>query len=315
MAIKPAELFPAQTTPGNAQYPLGSAQNVSSANENDGTPLSASWLNDCWGFFQKTLVDGAVTASGTPDDATNSQYLLALKNIMSRSTPVGSIIFSMLDETTFNTEIALGTWVKLDGRDVTGSNYSSIIGQNNVPDLQGKFIRAAGGASDAIATEQSDATGYNGLGINWDSSNVNTNTTTIAWSSANASTNNDSHNHTRGSWQVYGEVYKVAETFNNNGTCSGNFGKYTGYSASDTPAKTDTSNAGRFNSVGSRSFTGSTNTDTHNHTLNKNQWNSNQNSHGHYVNKNALDTNQNWDGDAETRPVNISFHGYIKINY
>ena len=166
MAIKPAELFPAQTTPANAQYPLGSAKNVSSANENDGTPLSASWVNDWWGFCQKTLIDGNVTATGTPDDATNSQYLSALKNIMSRSTPVGTIMHSQLDESTFNAQIALGTWVEMDGRDVTGTDFATVLGQNNVPDLQGKFIRMTGGNAAALGVDQSDATAQNGPSLN-----------------------------------------------------------------------------------------------------------------------------------------------------
>ena len=283
MAIKPAELFPAQTTPANAQYPLGSAKNVSSANENDGTPLSASWVNDWWGFCQKTLIDGNVTATGTPDDATNSQYLSAIKNIMSRSVPVGSIIFSLLSESAFNSEIALGTWVKLDGRDVTGSDFATVLGQNNVPDLQGKFIRAAGGDAGDVAVEQSDATARNGLSLTWSSANVDTNSTTISWASSNASTNTDTHNHVT----------------------------YANASPNTTPFNSVLGNKANDNNVVKQRLVN----DSHSHTVNKNQWNSNQNSHNHYVNKNSLNSSQSWAYDIETRPTNIAFNAYIKITY
>ena len=164
MAIIPEEKFPNQITPASTQYPLGSAQNTSGI-ANDGTPLVASWVNDIWGFLQGTLIEGNVTASGNEDTATASQYLTALKNVMSRSTPVGSYVDSDLDEATFNAQIALGTWVLADGRDVTGTDYATIKGSNNVPDLQGRFRRMVGGNSEGVGVNQADSTATNGLSI------------------------------------------------------------------------------------------------------------------------------------------------------
>jgi len=57
--------------------------------------------------------------------------------------PVGSIIYSMLDETTFqaqNTDPSPARWILADGRDVTGSKYASLVA-STVPDLRGVFLR------------------------------------------------------------------------------------------------------------------------------------------------------------------------------
>lgn len=58
--------------------------------------------------------------------------------------PVGSIVASMLDESTFqaqNTSPSPERWVLADGRDVTGSTYQSLTGDTTIPDLRGNFLR------------------------------------------------------------------------------------------------------------------------------------------------------------------------------
>ena len=66
---------------------------------------------------------------------------------------VGDIKQSILTEPQFKT--MLGTeadkWVLADGRDVTGSTYATITGQNKVPDLRGAFLRMAGQNAGNIA--------------------------------------------------------------------------------------------------------------------------------------------------------------------
>jgi hypothetical protein len=67
--------------------------------------------------------------------------------------PLGSIVHSMLDETTFNTQCLnpgtnshANTWVIADGRNVAGSGYATLTGSSTIPDLRGIFLRSKNGA-------------------------------------------------------------------------------------------------------------------------------------------------------------------------
>jgi hypothetical protein len=61
--------------------------------------------------------------------------------------PIGTIIQSLLTEAQFNASLGpveAAKWCLADGRSVAGSKYAQITGSNNIPDLRGAFIRAAG---------------------------------------------------------------------------------------------------------------------------------------------------------------------------
>lgn len=87
MAIIPESQYPGQTTPSSADYPLGSAKDVTAPGSGDGTPLQEAWMNDLWGILQAMLNNGKITASGIADTALTSQYLQALNNIAAASNP------------------------------------------------------------------------------------------------------------------------------------------------------------------------------------------------------------------------------------
>lgn len=55
--------------------------------------------------------------------------------------PVGSVVHSMLTEAQFQAIKGSG-WVLMDGRDVTGSSYAGLVGNNTLPDARGLFLRA-----------------------------------------------------------------------------------------------------------------------------------------------------------------------------
>jgi hypothetical protein len=60
---------------------------------------------------------------------------------------VGDIKQSSLTEPQFKTMLGPAEenkWVLADGRDVTGSDYATLTGNNNVPDLRGAYLRMAG---------------------------------------------------------------------------------------------------------------------------------------------------------------------------
>ena len=68
------------------------------------------------------------------------------------ASPVGTIVASILDEAQFSAQNGTG-WILADGRDVSGSNYAVVKGENNVPDLRGVFLRgkANGSSRDAVS--------------------------------------------------------------------------------------------------------------------------------------------------------------------
>lgn len=53
---------------------------------------------------------------------------------------IGDLRSSFLTETQFQTQRGTG-WVLCDGRDVTGSDYETLTGSSNIPDVRGRFMR------------------------------------------------------------------------------------------------------------------------------------------------------------------------------
>tara|TARA_R110000737_G_scaffold290683_1_gene297276 strand:- start:1084 stop:2661 length:1578 start_codon:yes stop_codon:yes gene_type:complete len=81
MAINPETQYPGKITPGSANYPYGSARNVTVPGDGTGTPWEAALLNDIFGFQQALLSAAGIVPSGTPDDTITSQYLVAALNL------------------------------------------------------------------------------------------------------------------------------------------------------------------------------------------------------------------------------------------
>lgn len=82
MALDPNSRYPANTGAPDADYPLGSAVNVSEPGAGDGTPLEKDWVNDLWGFLQSLLDEAELAADGNPDKVGASQYLDAVLAII-----------------------------------------------------------------------------------------------------------------------------------------------------------------------------------------------------------------------------------------
>lgn len=84
MAINPGALYPTKMNPASGAWPLGEPRNVSSAGVGDGTPWEVGVVKDIMGLQQAILTEGGITASGTPETATASQYLEGLSAIFGR---------------------------------------------------------------------------------------------------------------------------------------------------------------------------------------------------------------------------------------
>ncbi len=86
MALLPADQFPGKIKAPSPAYPYGEAQNVSTPGDGTGTPFVAALVNDLFGFQQALLQEAEITPNNTPDTATASQYLEALKAIFGLKT-------------------------------------------------------------------------------------------------------------------------------------------------------------------------------------------------------------------------------------
>jgi hypothetical protein len=83
MAIRPDTTYPGQVATNDAAYPYGKAQNLVTLGDGTGTPWEKDLVNDIFGFEQSLLVEGLITPSGVPDKVGASDYLNALKLILS----------------------------------------------------------------------------------------------------------------------------------------------------------------------------------------------------------------------------------------
>lgn len=82
MALDYAARYPSQIDASDPAYPQGKAQNVSVPGDGTGTPWERDLVNDILGPLQAALAEAALSPSGTPDNATTSQYLDALKAVI-----------------------------------------------------------------------------------------------------------------------------------------------------------------------------------------------------------------------------------------
>ena len=86
MAINLNTAYPGQTAGTNLDYPFGQGRNVTTQNDDTGTPFEARWFNDVQGLLQALLQGASLTPTGTPDTARSSQYLQALQSLFINGT-------------------------------------------------------------------------------------------------------------------------------------------------------------------------------------------------------------------------------------
>lgn len=87
MAINPESQYPGKIAPGTPDYPYGAARNITLPGDGTGTPWEAALVNDIFGFQQALLSSAGIVPTGTPEKATDSQYLRALVSISGGSIP------------------------------------------------------------------------------------------------------------------------------------------------------------------------------------------------------------------------------------
>lgn len=81
---------------------------------------------------------------------------------------IGSVKTSLLTEAQFNSEISDGTWFLADGRSCIGTQYETITGNSNIPDMRGKFLRAKDNGRHTTGDGNGDPYGDKTLGVNYE---------------------------------------------------------------------------------------------------------------------------------------------------
>lgn len=100
MALIIENKYPGKSNAADANYPFGSARNITTPGDGTGTPLEQAWVNDLFGFQQALLGSGGVTPSGNVDTVLSSDYLDALLNVI--AVQVGALTGDTLGVKTTN---------------------------------------------------------------------------------------------------------------------------------------------------------------------------------------------------------------------
>ncbi len=148
MAIRWVDEFIAsQRNVADGNYPGGSAKDVSTPSGVDGTPLTAVWVNDWSGFFQKILDAASKTPSGSPDTILASDYydsLIAIQKIAFGTDALRS--FATVAAMVAASDLSVGDFVRtesyLSGANKGGALYVVVAAATGTQD-GGRFINLA----------------------------------------------------------------------------------------------------------------------------------------------------------------------------
>lgn len=151
MAINPGSLYPGKTTAPNADYPYGSARNVTTPGDGTGTPWEAALVNDIFGFQQALLDNAGIVPSGTPERVGVSQYLDAIRSLtVSRVAAPADLIEGAFDGQ------------RVDLADGTAAGYTAVQWDaDSTATDDGKYVFQVSG----VATGRWVAVGAKGSGL------------------------------------------------------------------------------------------------------------------------------------------------------
>ncbi len=156
MANNPSTLpgYNGQTTAPDANYLYGSARNDAAPGDLTGTPRVAAEINDIFGFQQALLSNANIVPSGSPDTASNSQYVDAIYALIGK--PFDSV--AALDADTrikegdiVHTRGYIGGWAATASGRPKGGNTYEIVAAASGTDDGGAYIDLAGSGLQAKA--------------------------------------------------------------------------------------------------------------------------------------------------------------------
>lgn len=155
--LNPNSKWPTQTAAPSADYPYGSAQNITTPGDGTGTPFVADLVDDWFGFQQELVQRAGITPSGNPDHAADSDVYDALRRA---SGYPGMVITTCCqsDPATLGVRALV-----LDGSTVAIASYADLVSSTYVGDANnGDTLYATGfyKTSDTPGTIRSTSGAY-----------------------------------------------------------------------------------------------------------------------------------------------------------
>ena len=152
MAIRPTDEYPGKVAAPTADYPDGKAQNITSPGDGTGTPWEAKLVNDIFGFQQFITSEAGITPSGTPDNATASQYFEAIWKLLN----VRSVTHNIAADTNYTLTAAqnIYTWLT-----VTDTGVLLTAGRDIIIDAVGRFLLFTNSTAQILTVKVSGGSG------------------------------------------------------------------------------------------------------------------------------------------------------------
>lgn len=127
--LNPNSKWPTQSTAPSADYPYGSAQNITTPGDGTGTPFVADLVDDWFGFQQEVVQRAGITPSGLPDHAGDSDVFDGLRKTIGGYP--GHIITTCCQSDPATLGIRA---LALEGQTVTIASYPDLVSATYVGD-------------------------------------------------------------------------------------------------------------------------------------------------------------------------------------
>ena len=152
MAVRPIDEYPGKVSAPTADYPDGKAQNITSPGDGTGTPWEAKFVNDVFGFQQFLTSEAGITPSGTPDNATASQYFDAIWKLLN----VRSVTHDITADAnyTLTADQNLYTWLT-----ITDTGVLLTTGRDIIIDAIGRMLLFTNSTAQELTVKVSGGTG------------------------------------------------------------------------------------------------------------------------------------------------------------
>lgn len=151
MALNWSLTQPAKTNPPSADYPYGSARNVTTSGDGTGFAWEQAPINDIGGFLQSLISKAGITLTNVPDTALASQYFDGMRRTAGYP--------GFIEMTALNADPAtLGVRVLvLDGSVIFAPDYPELVANTYIGDANNSNPNANGfiKTSDAAGTTPS----------------------------------------------------------------------------------------------------------------------------------------------------------------
>lgn len=152
MAIRPIDEYVGKVTAPTADYPDGKAQNITSPGDGTGTPWEAKLVNDIFGFQQFLTSKAGITPSGTPDNATTSQYFEAIWKLLN----VRALTYNIVSDVDLTLTAAQNLYAKIT---ITDTGVVLTTGRNVILDNVGRVLIFTNSTAQTLTVKTAAGTG------------------------------------------------------------------------------------------------------------------------------------------------------------